>query len=114
MIPEHIRNTSDDKLAAVVRLLLAIVFVMTGVMKLVVPTLGEAWSGQLLAANVPFYTLTRWTVPFVEHARPRPGRGRGASPTPHRARRSSETRAPWRRYAPFGRIDFLLTHHAIG
>ena len=66
MIPEHIRNTSDDKLAAVVRLLLAIVFVMTGVMKLVVPMLGEAWSGQLLAANVPFYTLTRWTMPFVE------------------------------------------------
>ena len=68
MIPEHIRNTSDDKLAAVVRLLLAIVFVMTGVMKLVVPMLGEAWSGQLLAANVPFYTLTRWTMPFVEIA----------------------------------------------
>ncbi len=66
MIPEHIRNTSDDKLAAVVRLLLATVFVMTGVMKLVVPMLGEAWSGQLLAANVPFYTLTRWTMPFVE------------------------------------------------
>ena len=66
MIPEHIRHTSDDKLAAVVRLLLAIVFVMTGVMKLVVPMLGEAWSGQLLAANVPFYTLTRWTMPFVE------------------------------------------------
>ena len=66
MFPEHIRSTSDDKLAAVVRLLLAIVFVMTGVMKLVVPMLGEAWSGQLLAANVPFYTLTRWTMPFVE------------------------------------------------
>ena len=66
MIPERIRNTSDDKLAGVVRLLLAIVFVMTGVMKLAVPMLGEAWSGQLLAANVPFYTLTRWTMPFVE------------------------------------------------
>ncbi len=66
MIPEHIRNTSDDKLAGVVRLLLAMIFVMTGVMKLVVPMLAEAWSGQLLAANLPFYSLTRWTVPFVE------------------------------------------------
>ena len=66
MIPEHIRNTSDDKLAGVVRLLLATIFVMTGVMKLVVPMLAEAWSGQLLAANLPFYSLTRWTVPFVE------------------------------------------------
>lgn len=66
MIHEHIRNTSDDKLAGVVRLLLATIFVMTGVMKLVVPMLAEAWSGQLLAANLPFYSLTRWTVPFVE------------------------------------------------
>ncbi len=66
MIPENIRNTSDDKVAGVVRLLLAMIFVMTGVMKLVVPILGQAWSDQLLAANVPFYSLTRWAVPFVE------------------------------------------------
>ncbi len=66
MTLDHIRSTSDDKVAGVVRLLLAIVFVMTGVMKLVVPTLAEAWSGQLLAANLPFYSLTRWTMPFVE------------------------------------------------
>jgi hypothetical protein len=39
---------------------------MTGVMKLVVPILAEAWSGQLLAAGLPFYELTRWTVPFGE------------------------------------------------
>ncbi len=66
MTPEDLRNTSDDKAAGVVRLLLAMIFVMTGVMKLVVPLLGEAWSGQLLAANMPFYSLTRWTMPFVE------------------------------------------------
>ena len=58
---DAIRNTSDDKLAGVLRLLLAMVFLMTGVMKLVVPVLAEAWSGQLLAANLPFYTLTRWS-----------------------------------------------------
>ncbi len=39
---------------------------MTGAMKLVVPTLAEAWSGQLLAARLPFYELSRWSVPFVE------------------------------------------------
>ncbi len=66
MIPENVRNTSNDKVAGVIRLLLAMIFVMTGVMKLVVPMLGEAWSGQLLAANMPFYSLTRWTMPFVE------------------------------------------------
>ena len=41
---------------------------MTGAMKLLVPTLAEAWSGQLLAAELPFYTLSRWSVPFVEMA----------------------------------------------
>ena len=66
MIPENVRNTSDDKVAGVVRLLLAMIFVMAGVMKLVSPILGDVWSGQLLAANLPFYSLTRWTVPFVE------------------------------------------------
>ncbi len=61
-----IRNTSDDKLAGGIRLLLAMLFLMTGVMKLVVPMLAEAWSGQLLAAGLPLYSITRWTVPFVE------------------------------------------------
>ncbi len=42
------------------------IFVMAGVMKLVSPILGDVWSGQLLAANLPFYSLTLWTVPFVE------------------------------------------------
>ena len=49
-------------------MILGVLFVMTGAMKLVVPVLADAWSGQLLAANLPFYTLTRWTVPFVEMA----------------------------------------------
>ena len=61
-----LRSTTDNKLAGSVRLGLAIIFLMTGPMKLLVPTLAEAWSGQLLAANLPFYTLTRWTVPFLE------------------------------------------------
>ena len=39
---------------------------MTGTMKLVVPMLAEAWSGQLLAANLPLYALSRWAVPFLE------------------------------------------------
>ena len=61
-----IRKTSDDRLAGGIRLLLAMLFLMTGVMKLVVPVLAEAWSGQLLAAGLPLYSVTRWTMPFVE------------------------------------------------
>lgn len=62
----RLRGTSDNKLAGTFRLLLAVLFLMTGVMKLVVPMLGEAWSEQLLAAGLPFYTISRWTVPFLE------------------------------------------------
>jgi uncharacterized membrane protein YphA (DoxX/SURF4 family) len=62
----HIQETDDDKLSASVRLILAVIFVMTGTMKLVVPMLAEAWSGQLLASGLPFYELSRWSVPIVE------------------------------------------------
>ena len=68
MIPNWVRDTRSDTLAGVLRLILGVLFVMTGAMKLVVPMLADAWSGQLLAANLPFYTLTRWTVPFIEMA----------------------------------------------
>lgn len=57
-----------NRLANGFRLLLAVLFVMTGAMKLVVPRLAEAWSGQLLAAELPFFTLSRWGVPFLEIA----------------------------------------------
>jgi len=66
MTSQYIRKTSDDKLAGAIRLLLGILFLMTGAMKLSVPMLADAWSGQLLAADLPFHTLTRWTVPFLE------------------------------------------------
>ena len=61
-----IQTTSNDKLVGSVRLILAVLFVMTGTMKLVVPMLAEAWSGQLLASGLPFYELSRWSVPLVE------------------------------------------------
>ncbi len=65
---ESLRKTSDDRLAGGIRLMLAVLFLMTGLMKLLVPMLAEAWSGQLLAANLPLYSLVRWSVPFVEIA----------------------------------------------
>ncbi len=58
MTLDDIRQTSNNKLAGTIRLLLALLFLMSGVMKLLVPVLGDAWSGQLLAANLPFYTIT--------------------------------------------------------
>ncbi len=43
-----LRGTAGDKLDGTIRIFLGVLFVMTGVMKLVVPTLADAWSGQLL------------------------------------------------------------------
>jgi putative oxidoreductase len=64
----RIRSTSNNKLAVGLRLALAVLFVMTGAMKLLVPVLADAWSGQLLAAGIPLYTISRWGVPFLEIA----------------------------------------------
>ena len=61
---ETLRKTSDDKLAGVLRLLLGFVFFMAGFLKVVVPSLGEAFSGQLVAA-VPFLT-TVWGYRPIE------------------------------------------------
>ena len=57
MIGSELRHTSDNKLAGGLRILLGLLFVMTGTMKLVVPMLAEAWSGQLLAAQLPLYDV---------------------------------------------------------
>ena len=66
MLLQRIRSTRPDRLAGVIRILLGALFVMTGAMKLVVPVLGEAFAGQLAAANIPLQELNRWAVPFLE------------------------------------------------
>ena len=68
MTLQSIRRTRDDRVAAWIRIGLGILFVMTGVMKFAVPTLGAAFAGQLAAANIPFQDLNRWVVPFIEIA----------------------------------------------
>ena len=62
----RLRSTTHNRLAGSVRLMLALIFLMTGPMKLLVPWLAEAWTGQLIAAQMPFLELSRWTVPFLE------------------------------------------------
>ncbi len=62
----RLQKTEDDRPTGSIRLVLAVLFVMTGTMKLVVPMLAEAWSGQLLASGLPFYELSRRSVSFVE------------------------------------------------
>ncbi len=65
---QRVRSTRSDAVARGIRVLLGVLFVMTGAMKLVVPVLATAWAGQLLAANIPLAELNRLVVPFVEMA----------------------------------------------
>jgi uncharacterized membrane protein YphA (DoxX/SURF4 family) len=63
---DQLRNTTNHTLAGILRLLLGLVFVMAGVLKVTVPHLGEAFEGQLAAAEIPFRELSLLTVPYVE------------------------------------------------
>ena len=46
--------------------MLGIIFIMTGTMKLALADFSEAWSIQLLEAEIPFYWLNFWFVPVFE------------------------------------------------
>ena len=59
-------KTSNDKIGGVLRLLLGFVLFMAGILKVVVPSLGQAFSGQLSAADIPFHGIVLWTFPIVE------------------------------------------------
>jgi putative oxidoreductase len=63
---DQLGNTTNNTLAGILRLLLGLVFVMAGVLKVTVPHLGEAFKGQLAAAEIPFRELSFLTVPYVE------------------------------------------------
>lgn len=60
------RQTSPNKLVGIVRILLGIIFVMTGLMKLFMADYAEAWSIQLTEAEIPLYTFNYWFVPVLE------------------------------------------------
>ncbi len=61
-----LRRTSDDSFAGAIRMALGALFLMTGVMKLAVPMLADAFSGQLVASGIPLIWLMVWVVPIVE------------------------------------------------
>jgi uncharacterized membrane protein YphA (DoxX/SURF4 family) len=52
----------------VVRILLGVVFVGSGLMKVLVPMLGDAFSAQLEQAGLPLRSLSEVVVPIVEVA----------------------------------------------
>ena len=62
----QLRTTTPDRTAAGVRIFLGILFLMTGLMKVFVPALGDAFAGQLAAAELPLQGISRWIVPLAE------------------------------------------------
>jgi uncharacterized membrane protein YphA (DoxX/SURF4 family) len=62
----HYKQTSANKLVGIIRIMLGIIFMMTGLMKLFLPDYGEAWSIQLVEAQIPFYSFTYYFVPIFE------------------------------------------------
>jgi putative oxidoreductase len=60
------RQNRASNWASAVRILLGVLFLSTGVMKIVVPELRTAFFGQLMAAGIPFHALNMWVVPAVE------------------------------------------------
>ncbi len=63
---ERLRATQPGTPIAIVRVLLGVLFLMTGLMKLFVPELRAAFSGQLTAAAIPAHSLNMWLVPLAE------------------------------------------------
>jgi len=63
---EKLRKTTPNNIVGVVRVMLGIIFLMTGIMKLTLAEFGEAWSVQLIEAKIPFYEFNYWFVPVLE------------------------------------------------
>jgi len=55
-----------DEALGTTRIFIGALILMTGVMKITVPMLRTAWSGQLRLARLPFYKLTFLFLPVVE------------------------------------------------
>jgi len=65
---DSLRNTSRDRLGGALRILVGFVFFTAGILKIVAPSLGKAFSGQLVAANIPLQEFVLFTFPIIEMA----------------------------------------------
>ncbi len=63
---DKLRITYNDKIVGTLRILLGVVFLLAGILKVLVPSLGQAFSGQLSAANIPLQDIVIFAFPIVE------------------------------------------------
>ena len=61
-----LRQTSSNKWVGAIRMMLGIIFLMTGTMKLTLDEFGSAWAIQLIEAKIPLLTFNLWFVPVFE------------------------------------------------
>jgi uncharacterized membrane protein YphA (DoxX/SURF4 family) len=62
----NLRQTFPNKFVGIIRMMLGVIFIMTGIMKLTLADFGASWSIQLIEAEIPLYTLNYWFVPIFE------------------------------------------------
>ncbi len=62
----RVRHTRCSNAVGLCRALLGLLFLSTGVMKFGVPSLRNAFSGQLTEAGLPFHYVNMWLVPLAE------------------------------------------------
>lgn len=60
-----IRKTTQNKFAGAARISLGVLFLMTGLVKLTMPSLRAAFEFQLQSANIPLPELNMWFVPIM-------------------------------------------------
>lgn len=63
---KNLRQTIPNNFIGILRIMLGIIFIMTGIMKLTLADFGAAWSVQLIEAEIPFYSFNYWFVPVFE------------------------------------------------
>ncbi len=66
MNTSKIRETNDNRIIGSVRIMLGIIFMMTGVMKIALSKFGTAWGLQLTEANIPLSGFVFWFIPVLE------------------------------------------------
>ncbi len=59
-------KTNTGIITGIVRIMLGIIFLMTGLMKLFLSDYAAAWSIQLQEASIPLYAFNYWFVPIFE------------------------------------------------
>lgn len=66
MSMNDIRRTSNNRLLGIIRIILGIIFLLTGFMSLFFPMFTEAWLGQLIHSGIPLVTFNFFLIPIVE------------------------------------------------